>query len=190
MRSIPVLILTLALASTASAQSVISPYDPPPPVPARPPPPPPPQGYYQQPYYYYQSPQPYYYKQPAPRVVCEVERRNYGLLVAGLVIFGASYSINAAVAYGANEWKLAVPLVGPFLETANVDTSNSLSSSERAGNRMLVGMLVFDGLIQATGIAMAIAGAATKHRVRIYERVALVPNAGQKMAGLAAVGRF
>ena len=59
---------------------------------------------------------------PPPRLFHEEMQPNYGLMVAGLVILGASWSINAASAYLADEWKLAVPVVGPFMETQNIYT--------------------------------------------------------------------
>ena len=203
------LLLTAALVmigSSAFAQQPMSPYgdEPPPsqvapipPMQVPPPPPavpppvvvPPPGGYYQQPYA--QQPYPYYQQQPCPlpppRLFHEEMQPNYGLMVAGLVIFGASWSINAASAYVADEWKLAVPVVGPFMETQNVNTGPGYEA-----NRMLVGLLVFDGLIETAGAVMLIAGAITHHKVRIYDRarVAVVPTAGPAGGGLAAFGRF
>lgn len=151
--------------------------------------PPPPPGYYQQqaqPYYYqYPQPQPAYAQQP--RLFHEEVQPNYGLMVAGLVIFGASWSINAASAYLADEWKLAVPIVGPFMETQNIYTGPGSDA-----NRLLVGLLVFDGLIEATGAIMLVAGAITHHRVRVFDhpRVSVVPTVGPGSTGLVAFGRF
>ena len=170
------------------AQMPMAPTAPPPQPPPPVPPPlvvPPPGGYYQQPY----AQQPYYYQQPAaaPRLYHEEMQPNYGLMTAGLVIFGASWSINAMSAYLADEWKLAVPLVGPFMETQNIYTGPGSDA-----NRMLVGLLVFDGLIETAGAVMLVAGAITHHKVRIYNhaRVSVVPTAGPAGAGLAAFGRF
>jgi hypothetical protein len=200
----------LLFAPAAFAQDVMSPYgDEPGPPPIQPaqqyqyqyppvPPPvvaPPPQGYCQPPYCYgqqqspyYQTQQPLYLQPPPPMSFHEVEQPRYGLMVAGLVIFGASWSINAATAYVANEWKLAVPVVGPYMETQNIDTSGSYADA----NRMVVGLLVFDGLVETAGAIMIFAGALTKHRVRVYDRmrVSVVPTAGHASAGLAAFGRF
>ena len=195
--------LSLLIGTRAFAQQPMSPYDepaPPPqaaPIPPMPPAPPPvvvppPGGYYQQPYA-----QPYYYQQqptmqpcpmPPPRLFHEEMQPNYGLMVAGLVIFGASWSINAATAYVADEWKLAVPIVGPFMETQNIDTSGTYGDA----NRMLVGLLVFDGLIEAAGAIMLVAGAITHHKVKVYDhpRVSVVPTAGPAGGGLAAFGTF
>ena len=186
--------------SRAFAQEPMSPYGDEPavqvaPIPPQPVPPPvvvppPPGGYYQQPY---AQPQPYYYQQqpcpmPPPRLFHEEMQPNYGLIVSGLVIFGVSWSINAATAYVADEWKLAVPIVGPFMETQNINTGSGYDA-----NRMLVGLLVFDGLIETAGAIMLVAGAITRHKVRVYDRaprVSVVPTAGPAGGGLAAFGRF
>ncbi|MCU1280656.1 MAG: hypothetical protein JWM53_4202 [bacterium] len=198
-RSQTLLVATVLLvAPRAFAQQPMSPYgDEPAPIAPAPqqqlpppvPPPvvvPPPGGYYPQPY----AQQPYYYQQPyaqQPRLFHEEMQPNYGLMVAGLVIFGASWSINAASAYVANEWKLAVPIIGPFMETQNVFTGSGYEA-----NRMLVGLLVFDGLIETAGAIMLVAGAITHHKVRVYDRprVSVVPAVGPGFNGLAAVGRF
>ena len=212
MRRIPRLLVTLALMlggtrafaqqpmqpygnEAAPQQGVIQPYAEPPQVavPAPPPVPPPlvvppPGGYYapaQQPMpYYYQQPQ---YTQP-PRLFHEEMQPNYGLVVAGAVILGASWSINAATAYIADEWKLAVPVAGPFMEIANVHTGDS------DGDRMLGALLIFDGLIETAGAVMLIAGAVTHHKVKVYDRpnlsVSVVPTAGPAGGGLAAFGHF
>ena len=131
-------------------------------------------------------PQPRRYAQP-PRLFHEEMQPNYGLMVAGLVIFGASWSINAASAYVADEWKLAVPLIGPFMETQNVYTGRGYEA-----NRMLVGLLVFDGLIETTGAIMLVAGAVTHHKVRVVDRprVSVVPAVAPGFNGIAAIGRF
>jgi hypothetical protein len=196
-------VVVLAVAPRAFAQQPMSPYgdEPPPqaaPIPPQqlPPVPPPlvapppgyqqPYGQQQQYYYQYQQPQPMY-SQPPPRLFHEEMQPNYGLMVAGLVIFGASWSINAASAYLADEWKLAVPIIGPFMETQNVFTGAGYEA-----NRMLVGLLVFDGLIETAGAIMLVAGAITHHKVRVYDhaRVSVVPAVGPGFSGLAAVGRF
>ena len=116
----------------------------------------------------------------------EVERPRYGLMIAGIIIFNVSYMPNAFAAMASNEWRLAVPVVGPFFEARHVDTSNDM------GNRALVAFLVWDGLVQTAGFVMAIAGAASRHKVRIRDRAAVsfVPTGGAQGAGVAAVGRF
>jgi hypothetical protein len=163
--------LALLIAPSVFAQQPLAPYEEvPPPVVAPPP----------------MQPQPYYYQPAAPQMrPCHEELQpRYGLIIAGAVVLGASWSINAAVAWMADEWRLAVPVAGPFMEISQVDTSYDVT------NRMLVGLLVFDGLIQTAGAAMLIAGAATHQRVRVYDKgptqVSIVPTAN----GIAAFGRF
>jgi hypothetical protein len=179
-RLLVVALVSLA-APSAFAQQVIAPYAPetvapPPPPPAPPVPPPvvvPPPQYGLQPYYY----------TPPPRACHEELQPRWGLVIAGAAVLGASWSVNAAAAFIADEWKLAVPIAGPFMEIAEVDTSYAF-------NRVLIGMLVFDGLIETAGAAMLLAGAVTHRRVAVYDKgptqVAIVPTLG----GLAAVGRF
>jgi hypothetical protein len=215
-------VVVLSASSTAFAQQVISPYSeeaqvvvpvapapvapvqvaPPPGMPPQPmapppvPPPivvPPPPGYYQpqapQPYYYYpqQHAMPQYAQPYLPRTFHEEMQPRYSLMVAGLVVLGASWSINAASGYIADEWRLAVPVLGPFMETSQIYTGSGYEA-----NRMVVGLLVFDGLIETAGAVMFIAGALTHHKVRVYDqpRVSVVPTAGPSTAGLAAFGRF
>ena len=59
---------------------------------------------------------------------------------------------------------------------------------------MLVGLLVFDGLIETAGAVMLVAGAITHHKVRVYDSprvsVSVVPTAGPAGGGLAAFGHF
>jgi hypothetical protein len=123
----------------------------------------------------------------APRMQYrQTERPRYGLMIAGLIVFTASYMPNAITAAGIGEWRLAVPVAGPFFEAHHVNTGDDMS------NRALVAFLVWDGLVQTAGFVMAVAGAATRHKVRAHDRVAVsfVPTGGAQGAGLAAIGRF
>ena len=197
-----------SLPSLARADDVIEPYpqtappvtsapvvaQPVPVVPAPPPPPPPgyeyqqqyPQ-YPQQPYY----PPPSYYVQPAyvqqpPARFRTIEQPRYGLMTAGLVIFGVSWSVNAISGYMADEWRVAVPIVGPLMYAHNIDNSGDFAT------RTAITFLVLDALVETAGAAMFLAGALTHHQVRIMEhaKVTVVPTAGFSSAGVAAFGRF
>jgi hypothetical protein len=184
--------LALCLLSSAPAwgQELMEPYAPSPAAaPVAPPqvtpvPPPPPRYYYYQPY----APPPYapprYLRAPVLSYH-EVERPRYGLMTGGLVTFGVSWSLTALIGYLANENRVAIPIVGPLLVAHSLDTD-----PWNAGNRAGVVFLVFDSLIQTAGVAMAIAGAATHRRVRIYDRVAVVPAALPAGVGVAAAGHF
>jgi hypothetical protein len=193
----------LIAVGSARGDEVMEPYPPTPPPPLVTPPVPPPMAPapaaptvmvpapaypYAQPYY---PPQPYFPPAyaPAPPVnVREVERPRYGLMTAGLVVFGASWTFNALGGWLGNEWRVAVPVAGPLMYANTIDTSDPTN----LGARLAVTMLVFDSLIETAGVAMFLAGALTHHRVRIMERaqVVVLPTASYASAGLAAVGRF
>jgi hypothetical protein len=122
------------------------------------------------------------------------EKPRYGLIIAGATIFGASWLLNVSIAYLAQEGTFAVPVIGPIIWGAN-NLNKSQSgcgdcSIDNAGDRMAMTMLVFDSLVQATGIALLIAGAVTRKKVTVWDNVALLPTAGPSGAGLAAMGTF
>ena len=50
-----------------------------------------------------------------PQTTHVEERPRYGLLATGLALFGATWLLNAAVAYVGDEGRLAIPIVGPLL---------------------------------------------------------------------------
>jgi hypothetical protein len=202
--------LLSATAKLAYAGDLIEPYaqtvPPPPPVQAQPvptvqvPPPPAPEydysqypapQYPQQQYYpppnYYAPPPPYAPTPPAKFRV--VEQPRYGLMTAGLVVFGASWSINALSGYLAGEWRLAVPIAGPLMLAHNLDNSDDF------GTRTAITFLVLDALVETAGAAMFLAGVLTHHQVRIMEhaKITVVPTAGIAgigSTGVAAFGRF
>ncbi len=178
-----------------------APLPPPPPPPgAQPPPPPPPAMQPGQPYPY---PYPYPYAQPGypypppgytyPPPEGAVERRavipykggvvppgyrleeriRTGLVVAGSVVFGTFYlftvagamqSLNSSRApYGA----LFVPVLGPFI-VAGAGNFTGFDS-------LLVPLFIFDGIIQAGGAAMLLAGIFAPKKVLVREDVAARP---------------
>ncbi len=107
-------------------------------------------------------------------------QRRIGLGIAGASIFGGTYMISVfAGTLGASY--MYIPIVGPVIQAVQ-DRSNS-------GFTYLA---VLDGLAQAGGLAMMIAGFATKTRTLVYRdtQVSLAPYAGPGGAGLFAVGRF
>jgi hypothetical protein len=125
------------------------------------------------------TPKPIAYQVEEPR---SLGRPRYGLIIAGAAILGGSYLASTSVALRSEEWRLAIPLAGPFFEAHHVGSSDGL----------LVAGLIFDGLVQTTGAVLIIVGAASRHKVRRYDRasVSFAPSAGVHGAGLAAVGRF
>jgi hypothetical protein len=116
----------------------------------------------------------------------EVTQPRYGLMTAGLIVLGASWSINAISGYLGNEWRLAIPVAGPFMY------ANSINTSDDFGTRTAVTFLVLDGLVETAGAAMFLAGAFTKHRVKVMEhaKLTIVPTAGYARIGVAAFARF
>jgi hypothetical protein len=114
-------------------------------------------------------------------------RPMYGLMTAGLIIFGASWSINAVAAYLADDGQLAIPVAGPILEAIDYDKHHPYADS-----RVVVAGLAFDALVQGAGVIMALTGMIVKHKVKVYDgpRVSVVPTASAAGAGLAAVGMF
>ncbi len=112
----------------------------------------------------------------------EVEQRNTGLAIAGASVFGGTYLLNAAIGgYAANQWEFAVPVVGPWIWAGR-----NLNQNE-TGDRIATLGLTLDGLAQAAGLGMMIAGLVTKHKVRQPVPQVMVAPSG---AGLAAFGTF
>jgi hypothetical protein len=144
------------------------------------------QQYYPPPNYY--APPPLYAPTPPARFRT-IEQPRYGLMIAGLVVFGASWSINALSGYVGGEWRLAVPIAGPLMLAHNLDTNDDF------GTRTAISFLVLDALVETAGAAMFLAGVLTHHQVRIMEhaRITVVPTAGIAgigSTGVAAFGRF
>jgi hypothetical protein len=194
------LVLSVGIARAQEAVPPATAAPPPPPTYAPPPPP-------QAPVYY--APPPAYWPQSptlTPPVYHEELRRRWGLFSAGLGLFGAVWMTNAITAYMADTGYLAIPVAGPIvvakqysddhtvcnvpLGAASVGVT-SVSCSPSTDTRMVVGLLVFDALIQGGGLAMMLVGALTKARVRVPgHRVAILPATLPAGAGLAAIGHF
>ncbi len=108
-------------------------------------------------------------------------RPRIGLMVSGLVMFGVSYGLAAAVGAGAEDGRFFIPVIGPLL-----------AMDDNAGGRVLGTMW---GLIQGVGLTMAILGIALRRQVPIYadaeplERgVALLPYFAPEAGGGAGGG--
>ena len=139
---------------------------------------------------------------PPPATMHTEERRNWGLFSAGLSIFLGSYLLNAAVAYLTDDGRLAVPIIGPLLlidqrrphvatpatdcfDCQPVELHDSPSSSERG----FAVLMVFDALVQTTGAVLAITGLATTRKVKVFDRLTVLP-AGGNGPGLTLSGSF
>ncbi len=149
----------------AAAPLAAPPRDEPAPYPTTPAPP-------QQPQYAPYVPPPVYYMPPLKSHY--EERPRYGLMGAGLGVFGGIYIWNLLGAMLANDWRPAIPLVGPFILMADRHMDGAQ------------GLFLVDGLGQLAGAILAIAGAASKVKVLVYDKVAVVPTG----TGVAAFGRF
>ncbi len=95
-----------------------------------------------------------------------------GLVISGSVLFGSAYMTTVFVAAGIQDacgsgqtgvcdgknWLLYLPVVGPFARLSGVDSSlGSLG-------------LVFDGLTQAAGVGLFIAGFAAPVKVPVFSK--------------------
>jgi hypothetical protein len=193
----------LTLGSTdARAQSGA--YAPPPPgfEPQVAPQPMPPQGYYVPPSVAASGPRvikDWEEGEPVPPGYHPVRRVRTGLIVGGAVTFGVVYLINVMVAAiyqdtdkafggtGSRLTPLYAPIVGPFIQMG--------STSSATGNVFLV----LDGLAQAGGLAMLIAGIAAPKTVLVRNdlgknnKLELLPmpmTFGSNSAGFGFVGKF
>lgn len=120
----------------------------------------------------------------APPVAERTNRgRNTELMVAGLAIFGASYSMNAMWAGISGDWRPAVPIAGPLVVAAQSYDGKSVLS------RGFTSLLVMDSAVQVGGLVMAIVGAVT-HKQVVARGVSIAPMASGSGAGLVIGGRF
>lgn len=161
--------------------------------------PPPPEAYPPPPMY--QPPQappppPPVYVQPPRRIVGYELRPRYGMIAGGASMLGAVWAITAISALASQAacsdtifesgslcrstyWPLYVPVAGPFIQTAYEP------------HPALRALLVFDGLVQGTGLALIIAGAVSRKRVPVYgDRLQITPMATLGGSGVMASGRF
>lgn len=182
----------LARAETPEAQAPIAQAQPPYPPPAYPPqyPPPgyPPPGYPPQ-YYPPAYPPPGYYAPPPPQPNYQLpqptfhyeERPRYGLIIGGSVTFGVFWLTTAVVGGTYNDYRLIIPVVGPFLVL-----HPNYSPEDRSANAFLV----IDGIVQGAGLIMLLVGLLSKKKVLVRDRFAILPSAAPQTIGLTALGIF
>jgi len=72
-----------------------------------------------------------------------------GLVIGGSVTFGTAW-VPSAILGSFGPYQLAIPVVGPFLLAS--------AGPAHGGGEIFIGLLVLDGIQQAAGIAMFIAG--------------------------------
>ncbi len=136
----------------------------------------------------YTPPPAFYYPPMAPVTTHDELRPRYGLLAAGLAIFGGTYLLSASVAYVSDEGRLAIPFVGPIIYGAFENHRRCASDCGLDGG--FTALMVFDTLAQTTGAVLLLAGAIGRKRVTVYDNLAIVPTASSSSAGVAAMGRF
>ena len=109
-------------------------------------------------------PPPVYYQPWLPARTHVEERPRWGMIAAGLSVFLGVYVWNLTAALLANDWRPAIPVLGPFILLGERDLDG------------LQALLIFDGLAQLTGAILTIAGAASKVKVTVYDKVSFVPS--------------
>ncbi|MDI3281876.1 hypothetical protein [Polyangium sp. 15x6] len=100
------------------------------------------------------------------------ERIRKGLVIGGSVVFGTFYLFSAAGAAAAESTRtpwaaLYVPVIGPFI----VAGAGNFSGSDNYARPLFI----FDGLVQAGGVAMLVAGIVAKQKVLVREDLAAGP---------------
>jgi hypothetical protein len=88
----------------------------------------------------------------------KVEKQRTGLIVAGAITFSTFYTITLIGAMLSSEAKYAIPVVGPFLGVER-PLGNSFGGFATSVANFF---FVFDGLAQAAGVAILIAGIPTR----------------------------
>ena len=152
-----VMVLVLATVGVAAAQSPE----------ATPPPPPPPQPLPAAPADYplaASGPRTLEWEpgEPVPQGYRPVSQIRTGLVVGGAVTFGSVWLLNALVASvgidinQGQAWPLYIPILGPFIAMGTFQRVQAVDAF----------FLVLDGIVQAGGLAMLIAGiAAPRHQL-------------------------
>jgi hypothetical protein len=109
--------------------------------------------------------------QPVPAGYHVETRPRKGLVVAGAIVFGSLYVISASVAGSSKrdgDGFLLIPVFGPFIDlgqrgdSCNSNNNAFLCSSTDSSERF---WLVFDGLGQAAGATMLIAGLVAQEKM-------------------------
>jgi hypothetical protein len=117
-------------------------------------------------------------------------RTRWGLVVAGVALFGITYVPSCAGLANA----ACIPVAGPFILMARRIRDDGRSTSDHDGIVPPVfayGALAGLGLLELTGVAIAVVGFAQPKRVlKTGVSLALAPVVDARAAGLAVMGRF
>lgn len=108
-----------------------------------------------------------------------------GLVIGGAVAFGSLYMLSIAAAASGGARSLLIPVAGPFAALGGIHSSGAD-----------VAMLIIDGVLQAGGIAMFVAGVAAPKTVLVRNDIArgfVTPTPmtfGANSGGMGLVGTF
>jgi len=140
--------------------------------------------------------------QAPPLGYVEVEKRRKGLIISGSVVFGAIY-LGCLIGSTAGDRMLAIPLVGPMiagfngLDSRDEDFEYDYERREYEDAEYAAKLFGTLGTVaQATGIALFIAGMATKKKIWLRQDIAgvkllLTPTlVGNNGPGLGVSGTF
>lgn len=127
-------------------------------------------------------------------------RARKGLVVAGPIVFGVPYFLSLSTAassgYQPDRW-LYAPVVGPFVDLANRKEDCTISPGFNGGNNYNCGddsvarfFLMFDGLMQVSGVAMLIFGLALPQQVLVRDDAPFVGSKSKTFAWSIAPQTF
>jgi hypothetical protein len=130
-----------------------------------------------------------------------VKQIRLGLVIAGASIFGTAYLVTAVPSLvvaggGASEAAVgAIPVAGPFALLGVILRPPPRNTDNNLGGAGFIPIFVADGIVQAAGAAMLIAGIASPKRVLVRDnaKVHIVPvpvRLGKASAGIGLAGTF
>jgi hypothetical protein len=133
---------------------------------------------------------------PVPPGYVVRERPRRGLIISGSIVLGIPYVlglVSASADNFSNEsgW-LAVPAIGPWITLASRRGCDSYRYSEDdASCRAVRTVLVLDGIMQATGAILFVAGVSSTKKVLVRQEAwAIAPGHVGSGYGLVTQGRF
>lgn len=117
------------------------------------------------------------YPTPARYKIAYQERRMTGLMAAGLGVFGGAWFMSAVFGgYVSDRGWFVLPVFGPVIYKSD-------DKSQQAA-------LIMDTIVQASGVAMALAGAFVKEKVAVRQPVTVAPLLLKDGGGLGVMGRW